>query len=485
MSGETVLVADDDASIRTVIERALSGGGFEVRATPSAQALWAWVVDGEGDVVVTDVVMPDGDGLDLLARIGEVRPELPIIVMSARSTLLTAVKATEKGAFEYLPKPFDINRLINVVHASLEDRERPPPVLARPLGGEEDNPILGRSAAMQEVFRTMARVTATDLAILVTGESGTGKELVARAIHDYGRRRRGPFVAVNMAAIPRELVEAELFGFERGAFTGAHRRTPGRFAQAEGGTLFLDEIGEMPLDVQTRLLRVLQQSEFTPLGADAPVTADVRIVAASNRDLSALVGQGGFREDLYYRLNVVPLRIPPLRDRREDIPDLVRHFLIEAAHRGLPAKSFDDGALERLKGHAWPGNVRELENLVQRVVALHAEDRIGEEAVARALAEAGGAAASEIAANDSLGSAVERHLGKYFADHGGGLPPSGLYRRVLREIERPMIEMSLAATRGNQVQAARLLGLNRNTLRKKMRELELGSPPRGTRRPPR
>ncbi len=460
MNGETILVADDDANVRTVIDGALTGSGYDVRTTASAQTLWEWVVDGEGDVVVTDVVMPDGDGLELLAQIREVRPELPIVVMSARSTLLTA---TKRGEFEYLPKPFDINQLINVINLSLEGWGRPAPI-----------------------FRTMARVVGTDdLAVLISGESGTGKELVARALHDCGQRRSGPFVAVNMAAIPHELVVAELFGFERGAFAGAHRRTPGRFAQAHGGTLFLDEIGEMPLDAQTRLLRVLQQSEFTPLGASEPIATDVRIVAASNRDLSTLVRQARFREDLYYRLDVVPVRIPPLRERPEDIPDLVRHFLIEAAHQGLPAKTFDRAAVERLMAHAWPGNVRELQNLIRRMMALHSEDHIGLPAVVLALEEAGRGASGVEALDESLGTAVERHLSKYFAAHGGGLPPSGLYGRVLREIERPMIEMSLAATRGNQVQAARLLGLNRNTLRKKMRELGISGGSRGARRQPR
>ena len=473
MSGETVLVADDDGGIRTVIDRALTGSGFDVRTTPSAETLWDWIADGEGDVVVTDVVMPDGDGLELLAQIREIRPDLPIVVMSAHSTLLTTVTAAQRGAYEYLPKPFDINELIRVINLSLEDKGRSQQPLLQPLGGEDEIPIVGRSAAMQDVFRTMARVVGTELAVLITGESGTGKELVARALHDYGQRRDQPFVAVNMAAIPRDLVEAELFGHERGAFTGAHKRTIGRFAQADRGTLFLDEIGEMPLDTQTRLLRVLQQAEFTPIGGRDPVAVDVRIIAASNRDIAALVQQTQFREDLYYRLNVVPLRLPPLRERREDIPDLVRHFLIEAVREGLPAKAFDKGAIERLKEHSWHGNVRELENLIRRMIALHSEDLIGEDSVKNALDVAVQGGAGGPVGEESLGSAVERHLSKYFAAHGERLPPSGLYNRILREVERPMIEMCLAATRGNQVQAARLLGLNRNTLRKKINDLDI------------
>ncbi|MDA0261761.1 MAG: nitrogen regulation protein NR(I) [Proteobacteria bacterium] len=481
MSGETILVADDDGSIRTVIDRALSGSGFDVKTTPSAAVLWGWVADGEGDVVVTDVVMPDGDGLELLAQIKEVRPELPIVVMSARSTLLTAVSAAERGAFEYLPKPFDINELIRIVNLSLEEKGRLHEPLSSPLGSDDKIPIVGRSAAMQEVFSTMARVVSTGLSVLVTGESGTGKELIARALHDYGRRRDMPFVAVNMAAIPRDLIEAELFGYERGAFTGAYKDAVGRFAQADQGTLFLDEIGDMPLDAQTRLLRVLQQSEFTPVGGRRPVSVDVRIIAASNRDVGVLVQQGRFREDLYYRLNVVPIRIPPLRERREDIPDLVRHFLVEGVRDGLPAKAFDKAAIDRLKAHDWYGNVRELENAVRRMIALRSEEVIGEEAVRAVLDGAMQSAPWQGIQEENLGAAVGRHLSKYFAAHGERLPPSGLYSRILREIERPVIEMSLAATGGNQVQAARLLGLNRNTLRKKIVDLEipLGFPRNG------
>jgi len=472
MSGETILVADDDAGIRTVIEQALTRAGYRPMATPSADMLWQWAADGEGDLVITDVVMPDGDGLDLLDRIKKIRPDLPIIVMSARSTLLTAVQATERGAFEYLPKPFDINDLIKVIKSSFEEKEKPgAPV--RPLGGDEQIPLVGRSPAMQEVYRLLARVVGTDLPVLVTGESGTGKELVARALHDYGKRRGGPFVAINMAAIPRELVESELFGHERGAFTGAAARSIGRFVQANGGTLFLDEIGDMPIDAQTRLLRVLQQSEVTPIGGRKPVRVDVRIISASNRDLRQAVLEGRFREDLFYRLNVVPLRLPALRERKDDIPDLVRHFLSDAVLQGMRGKAFEPKAIERLKAHDWPGNVRELENLVRRLVAVSAEDVIGEPVVTRALTDVAPDAGVARGRDESLSETIERHLQRYFAAHGDNLPPSGLYDRLIREVERPLIALSLAATRGNQIKAARLLGLNRNTLRKKIRDLDL------------
>jgi len=297
---------------------------------------------------------------------------------------------------------------------------------------------------------------------------------VARALHDYGKRRGGQFVAINMAAIPRDLVESELFGHEKGAFTGANTRSSGRFEQAEGGTLFLDEIGDMPLEAQTRLLRVLQQGEYTTVGGRVPIKTDVRIIAATNRDLRQLIQQGLFREDLYYRLNVIPMRLPPLRERAEDVPDLVRHFLRKAEEEGLPAKHLDHEALDLLKHHRWPGNVRELENLIRRLAVLHAGETIPVSAVAAELTEPVRTRESdgeEEAA--SLSAAVERHLSDYFLAHGDKLPPPGLYDRILREIERPLLSICLAATRGNQIRAAHLLGLNRNTLRKKIRDLGL------------
>src|SRR5687768_2255148 len=315
-----ILLADDDAAIRTVLNQALSRAGYEVRSTGTASTLWRWVAQGEGDLVITDVVMPDENAFDLLPRIKRVRPDLPIIVMSAQNTFMTAIRASERGAYEYLPKPFDLKELVAIVGRALS-RPRDAATPNGPLEGE-DIPLVGRSPAMQEIYRALARLMPTDLTVMISGESGTGKELVARALHDYGKRRSGPFVAVNMAAIPRELIESELFGHERGAFTGASTRSAGRFEQAIGGTLFLDEIGDMPLEAQTRLLRVLQNGEYLPVGGRTPIRADVRIVAATHRDLRQLVRQGLFREDLSYRLNVVPIRLPALRERSEDVPEL-------------------------------------------------------------------------------------------------------------------------------------------------------------------
>jgi two-component system, NtrC family, nitrogen regulation response regulator GlnG len=471
MAEATVLIADDDHGVRTVLSHALGRAGFDVRTTGNAATLWQWVSDGDGDVVVTDVIMPDENGLDLVPRIKKIRPDLRVIVMSAQNTLLTAVKAAERGAFEYLPKPFDLSEVVNVVKRALAQRGEKTPAPASDPAAEK-LPIIGRSPAMQDIYRTVARLMTTDLTVTITGESGTGKELVARALHDFGRRRTGPFVAVNMAAIPRELIESELFGHEKGSFTGATMRVTGRFEQAEGGTLFLDEIGDMPLEAQTRLLRVLQDGRFTTVGGRTPIKANVRIIAATHRDLQSLIKTGVFREDLFYRLNVVPIRIPPLRQRAEDIPELIAHFLAGAAADGLPAKTIDAAALEKMKAYRWPGNVRELENLIKRLVALYSEPRIGASIIEMELA--GQAPMAEDSANPAtLTGTIERHLRGYFDGHEGELPPPGLYDRILRELERPLISLTMQATRGNQVKAAEVLGLNRNTLRKKIRDLDI------------
>lgn len=472
MASATVLVADDDRAIRTVLSQAIGRQGHDVRTTGHAASLWRWVEDGEGDLVITDVLMPDENGLDLLPRIRRLRPDLKVIVMSAQSTMMTALKAAEGGAYEYLPKPFDLNELLSVVERALNEPDKKND-MAPGGDGEEALPLIGRSPAMQEIYRLVPRLMSTDLTVMVTGESGTGKELVAHALHDYGKRRNRPFVAINMAAIPKELIESELFGHERGAFTGATTRGVGRFEQARGGTLFLDEIGDMPLDAQTRLLRVLQEGEFTTVGGRTPIRADVRIIAATHRDLNRLVRQGRFREDLYYRLNVVPIRLPPLRERTEDIPELARHFLSQAGEEGLGFKTIDSAGLDRLRRHDWPGNVRELENLMRRIVALYVDDTIGLEIVDTELSKQNIPEAAPAAEPDNLGAAVEQHIARYFAAHESGLPPSGLYDRILREVEKPLISLSLAATRGNQIRAAALLGLNRNTLRKKIRDLDI------------
>ena len=476
MTLPTILVADDDRSIRTVLTQALGRSGYQVRSTGSAATLWRWVEDGEGDLVITDVVMPDENGLDLIPKIKRIRPDLRIVVMSAQSTLMTAVQAAQRGAFEYLPKPFDLQELLAVVGRALATPVPAPLPAVEVTESDRQMPLIGRSPAMQEVYRTIARLSTADLTVMINGESGTGKELVARALHDYGKRRSGPFVAINMAAIPRELIESELFGHERGAFTGATSRSPGRFEQANGGSLFLDEIGDMPPEAQTRLLRVLQEGEFTTVGGRQPIKANVRIIAATHRDLRNSIRQGLFREDLFYRLNVVPIRLPPLRERSEDIPLLAGHFLERAHGDGLPFKTLDSAAVERLKQYGWPGNVRELENLMRRLAALCPMETIGADAITAELADT--ALPAEDAAvpsvtPETLAKAVERHIREFLASHNDGMGTSDIYDRVIAEVERPLIRLTLAATRGNQIKAASMLGLNRNTLRKKIRDLEI------------
>jgi two-component system nitrogen regulation response regulator GlnG len=477
--GGTVLLADDDRSIRTVLGQALNRIGCRVRATGSASALWRMVEEGEGDVVVTDVHMPDGDALDLLPAIRKKRPDLPIIVMSAQNTVLTAIRAAEVGAYEYIPKPFDLKELLDLVQNALRGQARNAEGSATAdTGGqlEENLPLIGRSPAMQDVYRVMARLMNTDLTVMISGDSGTGKELVARALHNFGKRSSGPFVAINMAAIPRELIESELFGHEKGAFTGATERGVGKFEQAQRGTLFLDEIGDMPSEAQTRLLRVLQEGEFTSVGGRTARRADVRIIAATHQDLRSLINVGRFREDLYYRLNVVPIRLPPLSERVEDIVDLARNFLRLAEREGLPRKTLSSAGIVRLKEHSWPGNVRELENLMRRLAALCPDEQIPVEVIDQELTLRSGDISADGGLADTgrtLGAAVEVHLKRYFNMHGESLPPTGLYDRVLREIELPLIALTLSATRGNQLKAADLLGINRNTLRKRIRELDI------------
>ena len=476
MSKGVILLADDDRSIRTVLTHAFMRAGFEVKATGNASTLWRWVSEGLGNIVVTDVVMPDENGLDLLPKIRRARPELRVIVISGQNTLMTAIRATERGAFEYFPKPFDIRELVNVAERAIQE----PANVTQPerSDNEEDRlPLKGRSAAMQDVYRMLARLMGTDLTVLITGESGVGKELAARVLHDFGPRKRSPFVAINMAAIPRELIESELFGHERGAFTGATARSAGRFEQAEGGTLFLDEIGDMPHEAQTRLLRVLQQGEYVPVGGASPIKANVRIVSATHRDLRESVRQGEFREDLFYRLNVVPLRLPALRERVEDIPELVNHFLQKSEGEGLPRRAMSNGAMEALRKHNWPGNVRELENLIRRLIVMTADENISADSVLEILSEYSQGTEQKDAVDQnisgSLDQLMDRFMERYFQELGQDLPSAGLYTRIIEQIEIPLLTHMLSAVNGNQVKAAEVLGINRNTLRKKIKTLGL------------
>jgi two-component system, NtrC family, nitrogen regulation response regulator GlnG len=474
MAGGKILVVDDDEAIRMVVGEALRREGHQVALASSVAERTAMLDSFKPDVLITDIVLPDADGLDEVPAIMERIPDLPIIVISAQNTLSTAVRATEKGAFEYFPKPFDLNDLCHAVREGLRRRT---PATALAIGSSDDSglPLVGRSPAMQLVYRTIARVVANDLGVLILGESGTGKELVARAIHELGTRKAGPFVAVNMAAIPRELIEAELFGHERGAFTGAAARVAGRFEQAARGTLFLDEIGDMPMEAQTRLLRVLQSGEFTTVGGSRNIKANVRIVAATNKNLTNLVESGTFREDLYYRLNVIPVDLPPLRDRTEDIPMLARHFLDLAASEGLPQKSLSSSAADQLALHDWPGNVRELENVMRRLAVLARNQVITGDLIAEHLSQA---AAGQTSATAGAGTikgeiSVERQIEDMFSNSAPNLPADGLYHRIVGSVELPLMRIVMEKCFGNQIKAAKLLGLNRNTLRKKLTDLDI------------
>lgn len=468
MSGR-VLVLDDDAAIRTVVGQALRRAGHEVRSVATITDFQAQLAAESPDVVVTDVVLPDGNGLDMVAALMASHPDLPVIILSAQNTLTTAIRATEVGAFDYLPKPFDLDTLTRAVGAALKRGQGASPDIDPPGDGL---PLIGRSPPMQDVYRVIARVVSNDLTVLVTGESGTGKELVARAVHDLGPRRHAPFVAINMAAIPRELIEAELFGHERGAFTGAQARSAGRFEQAEGGTLFLDEIGDMPMEAQTRLLRVLQSGEFTTVGGARAIRANVRIVAATNQDLTQLVASGRFREDLFYRLNVVPILLPPLRERRQDIALLARHFLEQAAVQGLPRRRLSAEAVAVLERHDWPGNVRELENIMRRLAVLGRDPVIGAEESAAVL-ETGPAPGQMVGIVDELADtgidyAIRARIDRLLREDPAALDNGTLYDRIISEVERPLITAILARHGGNQLRTARALGINRNTLRKRL-----------------
>jgi two-component system nitrogen regulation response regulator GlnG len=469
-----ILVVDDDMAICLVIAEALKRQGHIVRTVGSIAERNAVLRAFAPDILVTDVMLPDGDGLDDVGALLKDDPQLKVIILSAQNTLNTAVRATGQGAFEYLPKPFDLNELTRAVAEALSVRASASAVEAGSERVGEDMPLNGRSPQMQEVYRTIARVVGNDLNILVLGESGTGKELVAEAIHNLGPRRNHPFVAINMAAIPRELIEAELFGYEKGAFTGALARSAGKFEQAEGGTLFLDEIGDMPMEAQTRLLRVLQSGEVTTVGGTRPVRVNVRIIAATNKDLPALIAEGRFREDLFYRLNVVPIRLPALRERTGDVPLLARHFLDLAAQHGLPRKALSDEAAALLELHDWPGNVRELQNLMQRLTVLTRDKEISVDHVREVLAISGTAAQGMrmVGASDRR-DAVSRWARDQLAVGRNAANTDDLHEQLLAVVEPVLLGETLAALDGNQIRAAATLGMNRNTLRKKLTHYDI------------
>ena len=468
MNKKIILLAEDDDSIQLVTSEFLSSEGYAIRSAKTLNSLWRLIEKGDGDVLVTDVMFPDGESFDLIPQIKELRPNLPIIIISARNNLQTAISSVEKGAFEYLPKPFDLNDLNALINKALVIK---PKLKGQTLIRKKSSDlIIGSSKAMQEMYRVIGRLSQNDLTVMIYGESGTGKELVSKALHIFGKRSDHPFVAVNMAAIPNELIESELFGHEKGSFTGAYQKSDGKFKQAEKGTLFLDEIGDMPIEAQTRLLRVLQEGEFTSVGGKEKIKTDVRIVAATNKDLKSLIKLGSFREDLFYRLNVVPIHTPALRDKIEDIPELVEHFLGTADKLGLSIKKIDKNAITLLMNHYWPGNVRELENFLLRVCALYSEDTLSEEIVEKELLQV----KVENQSVDNIG--LSKIIDGYFANNLNKLLKNNnknIYSEVISEVEQSMIKNVLFITKGNQLKAAQILGLNRNTLRKKIGDLNI------------
>ena len=471
MKKPLILIADDDNAIRLVLEKKFDRSGFTTKSTDKGKTLLSWIKNGEGDLVITDVVMEDSNGLDLLPIIQNIRPNLPVIVMSGLNTIKTAIDASASGAYEYFPKPFDLDNVLDVVTKAFNSEKK---IINKSESEnllDDDLPIIGRSSAMQEVYRILAKVVASDLTVMVRGESGTGKELIARALHDYSPRKDKPFIAINMAAIPRELIESELFGYERGAFTGADKNSKGKFELADEGTLFLDEIGDMPVEAQTRLLRVLQDGCFTSVGGKRLIYTNVRIVTATHRNLSDMISDGLFREDLYYRLNVVPIFVPPLRERSDDIPLLINHFINQFTEKGVDKKTIDNGALIKLKNYLWPGNVRELENLIKRIIILTPQKIIDLETINLYLSKF--ESLNNKYVSTSLGASVEKHLNQYFDSHKNNLPAAGLYDRIIHEVERPLIIKTLKLVKGNQLKAAELLGINRNTLRKKIMYLDI------------
>ena len=464
---ERVWVIDDDQSIRWVLEKALEKANMDVKSFPSASGILNTLERSRPDVLITDVRMPGMDGFSLLGEIQARYPDLPVIVITAHSDLDSAVSAYRGGAFEYLPKPFDVDEAVELTRRAVE-HSRSSKTGAAERTASAVPEIIGEAPAMQEVFRAIGRLSRSNITVLINGESGTGKELVARALHRHSPRADQPFVALNMAAIPRDLLESELFGHERGAFTGAQTQRVGRFEQADGGTLFLDEIGDMPLELQAKLLRVLQEKEITRTGGNTTIQVNTRIVAATNQDLKEKVRNKKFREDLYYRLNVVPLELPPLRERQEDIPDLVDYFLAKAAEEyGTSANGLTKEAMDMLRSYDWPGNVRELENIIQRA-ALLSPDAMLNAADFPGLISGQGGSANNASLEGLINQKLQSSLSQIDLQE-----MDNLYEMVLHQMERPLINIVLEKTRGNQVKAAEVLGINRNTLRKKIQALNI------------
>ena len=471
----TIIIADDDVSIRTVLTQAVSRAGCRVKSTGAISTLWRWIEEGEGDAIILDVVLPDGDALDILPALKKKRPDIPVIVISANNTILTTIRASESGAYEYFPKPFDIKQILSTLNKALikkfSNNYKPKKIEHEPNEFKVDLPLIGRSQSMQEVYRIIARLINTDLTVMIIGASGTGKELVARALHDFGKRKEKPFVVMNLGSIPSDQVENELFG---NSDEGRSDDAIGKFQLAKGGTLFIDEVADMPMATQTRLLRILQDEENLEQDNQDHKNSNVRIITSTQVDLKPLIENGEFREDLFFRLNVIPLKLPLLRERAEDIPELCNHFLkLSSLKEGLTQKTIVPNGIELLKRQQWRGNIRELKNFIQRLVVLSPDEIINEDLVKNQLNEFIDNDKEDDYSVEGLSMSVEKHLLRYFELHGSSLPPPGLYNRILKEIEYPLIALSLNSSKGNQLKASKLLGINRNTLRKKINELDI------------
>ncbi|PLX92788.1 MAG: nitrogen regulation protein NR(I) [Desulfuromonas sp.] len=472
MSIRRILVADDEESIRWVLSKALKKKGFSVDLAADGNQALSLFRSNSYDLAILDIKMPGIQGLDLLQQFHSEQPDILVVIMTAESTMENAVAAMKHGAYDYLTKPFDLDALDAIILKAQKAAEVTDQIGQLKCELQEQysfgRSIIGNSQPMQEVYKDLGRIAPSDVTVLITGESGTGKELVARAVHFNSPRLGKPFIALNCAAIPRELLESELFGHEKGAFTGATERKSGKFEQANGGTLFLDELGDMPLELQAKLLRVLQEKEITRTGGNQVMPVDVRIVAASNQELATMVKEKKFREDLYYRLNVVPIHLPPLRERKEDIEPLVEFFLTRAqGELGVHTRECSQEALALLKRHSWPGNVRELENVIKRATLL-SPNQVLMPADFPGLLSSGDIGTQE----DSLEALVARKLQNSLAQMDLQ-DLDNLYEMVLHQVERPLINIILQHTRGNQVRTAEILGINRNTLRKKIKTLDI------------
>ncbi len=467
---KNILIIDDDFSLRRVMERALSNSKMHISSVSTVSEAWVNIEKNRYDLIICDVVLPDGDGLELVKKVKQKNKNQLFIIISAKNNLLTAIKANQLDVFEYLPKPLDLNDLIISVERSLKHQK----IDNNDYFIDEKLPMIGTSPAMQNVFKNIAKITKTNYTVLITGESGSGKELVAKAIHDFSPRSAFPFIAINMASLAKELIESELFGYERGAFTGADKRTFGFFEKANGGTLFLDEIGDMPIGVQSRLLRVLQFGEFNRVGSRETIKTDVRIIAATNKDLLTAVDQNIFRQDLYYRLNVINIDLPPLRERDEDIINLSKHFLSKFSNN---QKRFDASATVFLKEYYWPGNVRELENLFKRVCALVSEKVINSKTLEKLMDKEKKKINIDLSdtksSYNSLSEFINEFLVRLFETLDINDSDIELYSRFLNEMEKPLIKKTLEYFNGNQIKSSKLLGINRNTLRSKISKYNL------------